>query len=70
MEYNRRDEFRFAYPLNPILLTANHKVAFNREQTTKDEKWDDGKQSWLTWSPTHKEDMAANSAKWTKVELT
>lgn len=55
---------------NPILLMANNKVALDREQTIKDEEWEDGKQSWLTWSPTHKKDMAANLAKWTKVELT
>ena len=49
---------------------ANNKVAFDRQQTIKDEEWDDGKQRWLTWSPTHKKDMAANLAKWTKAELT
>lgn len=45
----------------------NNKVAFDREQTIKDEEWNDGKQN---WSPTHKKDMAANLAKWMKVELT
>lgn len=49
---------------------ANNKVAFDRQQTIKGKEWDDGMQNWLTWSPTHKKDMAANLSKWTKVELT